>query len=179
MTNQVTLYQSSIFGELTEQDAKTIHETIAVGTTESQFRLFMSIAKTMDANILRGEIHPSVFSGKLSVQYGIDYYIRKAKETNSYRGYDVQLVHENDTYSVKRKRADDGRYYDEIVHEWEGNRGKVVRGYALAYKDGFQPFMVEMDIEEVEHWKASAIGMQKTMWTKQFNDMFKDRKSVV
>ncbi|MDQ0114319.1 RecT family recombinase [Paenibacillus harenae] len=171
--SQVTLYQASTFGDLLPEDVQTIHETIAKDCNESQFRLFMSIAKVMDANPLRGEIHPSVFSGKLSVQYGIDYYIRKAKETDSYRGYDVQLVHENDTYRVQRKRADDGRYYDEIVHEWEGNRGKVIRGYAIAYKEGFQPFLVEMDVEEVEHWKASAIGMQKTMWTKQFNDMFK------
>lgn len=171
--SQLTIYQATVFGELLPEDVKTIHETIAKDCNESQFRLFMSIAKVMDANPLRGEIHPSVFSGKLSVQYGIDYYIRKAKETETYRGYDVQLVYENDTYKVQRKRADDGRYYDEIVHEWEGNRGKVQRGYALAYKEGFQPFMVEMDVEEVEHWKASAIGMQKTMWTKQFNDMFK------
>jgi recombination protein RecT len=171
--SQLAIYQATVFGDLLPEDVKTIHETIAKDCNESQFRLFMSIAKVMDANPLRGEIHPSVFSGKLSVQYGIDYYIRKAKETETYRGYDVQLVYENDTYRVQRKRADDGRYYDEIVHEWEGNRGKVQRGYALAYKEGFQPFMVEMDVEEVEHWKASAIGMQKTMWTKQFNDMFK------
>jgi recombination protein RecT len=162
------------FGELTEQDIVTVRETIAKDCNESQFRLFMGIAKSSGANPLLQEIHPSVFQGKLTVQFGIDFHVRKAKETEGYQGYDVQLVHDNDTFKMHQERAEDGRYYAVIdEHSWGFPRGKVVGGYAIAYKEGYAPFTVVMDVEEVEHFKRSDIGMQKRMWTNFFNDMFK------
>ncbi|MGG3320874.1 RecT family recombinase [Brevibacillus centrosporus] len=162
------------FGELTEQDIVTVRETIAKDCNESQFRLFMGIAKSSGANPLLQEIHPSVFQNKLTVQFGIDFHVRKAKETEGYQGYDVQLVHDNDTFKMHQEKAEDGRYYAVIdEHSWGVPRGKVVGGYAIAYKEGYAPFTVVMDVEEVEHFKRSQIGMQKTMWTNYFNDMFK------
>lgn len=172
--NQLTLYKTLAYGAVTEQDIETIRETIAKDCNESQFRLFMGIAKSLDANPILGEIHPTVYQGKLTPQYGIDLFVRKAKETEGYKGYDVQLVHENDTFKMHQERADDGRYYAVIdEHSWGFPRGKVMGGYAMAYKEGIPPFTVTMDVEEVEHFKRSAIGMQKTMWTNNFNDMFK------
>jgi len=162
------------FGELTEQDIITVRETIAKDCNDSQFRLFMGIAKASGANPILQEIHPTVYQGKLTVQFGVDFYVRKAKETEGYRGYDVQLVHENDTFKMHQERAEDGRYYAVIdEHSWGFPRGKVIGGYAIAYKEGLAPFSVTMDVEEVEHFKRSQIGMQKTMWTNYFNDMFK------
>ncbi|WP_312118320.1 RecT family recombinase [Brevibacillus reuszeri] len=162
------------FGELTEQDIITVRETIAKDCNDSQFRLFMGIAKASGANPVLQEIHPSVFQGKLTVQFGIDFHVRKAKETEGYQGYDVQLVHDNDDFKMHQEKAEDGRYYAVIdEHSWGFPRGKVVGGYAIAYKEGYAPFTVVMDVEEVEHFKRSQIGMQKTMWTNYFNDMFK------
>lgn len=169
--NQLALYA---FGELTEQDVTTIRETIAKDCNDSQFRLFMGIAKASGANPVLQEIHPSVFQGKLTVQFGVDFHVRKAKESEGYRGYDVQLVHDNDEFKMHQERAEDGRYYAVIdEHSWGFPRGKVVGGYAVAYKEGLAPFTVVMDVEEVEHFKRSQIGMQKTMWNNYFNDMFK------
>lgn len=162
------------FGELTQEDITVLRETIAKDCNDTQFRLFMGIVKASGANPLLQEIHPSVFQGKLTVQYGIDFYVRKAKETEGYLGYDVQLVHENDTFKMHQERAEDGRYYAVIdEHSWGFPRGKVVGGYAVAYKEGLAPFTVVMDVEEVEHFKRSDVGMQKRMWTNFFNDMFK------
>jgi recombination protein RecT len=169
--NQLSLYK---FGELTEVDVQTIRETIAKDCNDSQFRLFMSIAKNALANPILNEIFPSVFGGKLTVQFGIDFYVRKAKETEGYLGYDVQLVHENDEVKMHQERAEDGRYYIVIDdHSIGFPRGKVIAGYAIAYKEGFKPFTVLMEVDEVEHYKRSKIGMQQTMWTNNFNDMFK------
>jgi len=171
---QLTQYQQYIFGELKAEDVKTIQETIAKDCNESQFRLFMAVAKAADANPLLGEIHPSVFSGKLTWQFGIEFYVRKAKETDGFRGHDVQLVHENHVFKRYRKRGEDGRYYDDFIHEAEEKEdGSVISGYAIAYKEGMPPFFVYMTVAEVEHYKRSSIGMQKTMWTNNFNDMFK------
>ncbi|WP_338842085.1 RecT family recombinase [Paenibacillus glucanolyticus] len=172
--NQVAVYNNYLFGSLTSEDIKTIHETIAKDCNEAQFKLFMGVAKAADANPLIGEIHPTVYQGKLTWQFGIDYHIRKAKEMEGYLGYDVQVIHENDTFEYSMERAEDGRYYL-LIEKFKGGfpKGKPVGGYAMAYKEGFMPFTVLMDIDEVEHYKRSAIGMQKTMWTNNFNDMFK------
>lgn len=172
--NQLAVYQSFAFGELTQQDVVTIRETIGKDCNESQFKLFMSIAKNAGANPILNEIYPAVRSGQLTVQFGIDFFVRKAKETDGYKGYDVQLVHENDEFKMHQEKDEDGRYYVVIdEHSWGMTRGKVMAGYAIAYKEGIKPFTVFMSVDEVDHFKRSQIGMQKTMWTNYFNDMFK------
>jgi len=174
MANQLSVYQSFAFGELTETDVITIRETIGKDCNESQFKLFMSIAKAAGANPVMNEIYPTVRQNQLTVQFGVDYFVRKAKETEGYQGYDVQLVHENDDFKMHQEKDEDGRYYVVIdEHSWGFPRGKVIGGYAIAYKTGFKPFTVVMEVEEVEHFRRSNIGMQKTMWTNYFNDMFK------
>lgn len=172
--NQLTMYQDLAFGELTEQDIVTIRETIGKECNESQFKLFMAIAKSSGANPVHNEIYPAVRGGQLTIQFGIDYYVRKSKETDGYYGYDVQLVHENDVFKMHQEKDEDGRYFMVIdEHSFQFPRGKVAGGYVFAYREGFKPFTVIMDAEEVEHYKRSNIGMQKTMWNNNFNDMFK------
>ncbi len=172
--NQLSVYQGMEFGELTPQDIVTVRETIGKDCNESQFKLFMSIAKNAGANPILNEIYPAVRGGQLTVQFGIDFYVRKAIETEGYQGYDVQLVHENDEFKMHQEKDEDGRYYMVIdEHSFGFPRGKVIGGYAFAYKDGMKPFSVIMEVDEVEHFKRSNIGMQKTMWTNFFNDMFK------
>jgi len=172
--NQLSVYQSFAFGELTETDVITIRETIGKDCNESQFKLFMSIAKAAGANPVMNEIYPTVRQGALTVQFGVDYYVRKSKEAEGFAGYDVQLVHENDEFKMHQEKSEDGQYYMVIdEHSFGFPRGKVIGGYAIAYKEGIKPFTVIMEVEEVEHFKRSGIGMQKTMWTNYFNDMFK------
>lgn len=174
MSNQLAVYQSFAFGELTQQDVVTIRETIGKDCNESQFKLFMSIAKNAGANPILNEIYPAVRSGQLTVQFGIDFFVRKAKETDGYKGFDVQLVHENDEFKMHQEKDEEGRYYIVIdEHSFGFPRGKVIGGYAIAYREGLNPFTVVMEVDEVEHFKRSQIGMQKTMWTNYFNDMFK------
>lgn len=174
MANQIQVYQGLAFGELTAQDITVVRSTIAKDCNEEQFRLFMSIAKASGANPIMNEIYPAVRSGQLTVQFGIDFFVRKAKESDGYQGYDVQLVHENDEFKMHQEKDEDGRYYMVIdEHSFGFPRGKVIGGYAIAYREGYKPFTVVMEVEEVEHFKRSNIGMQKTMWTNYFNDMFK------
>jgi recombination protein RecT len=174
MANQLTTYQSLAFGELSQQDIVTIRETIGKDCNESQFKLFMSIAKSSGANPIMNEIYPTVRQNQLTIQFGVDFFVRKAKESDGYQGYDVQLVHENDEFKMHQEKAEDGRYFVVIdEHSWGFPRGKVIGGYAIAYKEGMKPFTVIMEVDEVDHFKRSNIGMQKTMWTNYFNDMFK------
>lgn len=172
--NQLGIHQGMAFGEVTAQDVTTIRETIGKDCNESQFKLFMSIAKASGANPVMNEIYPAVRGGQLTVQFGVDFYVRKSKESDGYQGYDVQTVHENDEFKMHQEKSEDGRYYAVIdEHSWGFPRGKVIGGYAIAYREGYNPFTVIMEVDEVEHFKKSQIGMQKTMWTNYFNDMFK------
>lgn len=160
--------------ELTQEDVQTLKHTIAKDLNDSQFKLFLSMCEKTGANPIVNEIHPSVFKGQMTVQFGYDFYIRKAKESDGYKGYDIQLIHENDEFKVARKVDDQGRSYMEVEkHEVSFPRGKVIGGYAIAYRDGVTPFMTLMEVTEVEHLRKSNIGMQKTMWTNYFEDMFK------
>lgn len=172
--NQLQTYQGMAFGELTQQDVATIRETIAKDANDSQFRLFMGVAKTTGANPLTNEIYAAVRGGQLTIQYGYDLYIRKAKEADGYQGYDVQLVHENDDFKLTREKDELGRSYPVVEkHDITFPRGKVIACYAIAYREGLPPMTVPMEVDEVEHFKRSGIGMQKTMWNNYFQDMFK------
>lgn len=174
MSNQLQVYKGLEFGELSTQDIATIRETIAKDANESQFRLFMGVAKASGANPLTNEIYAAVRGGQLTIQYGYDFYVRKAKESDGYLGYDVQLVHENDEVKVSRKTDDHGRSYMVVsAHNISFPRGKVVAAYAIAFREGVTPFTVFMEAEEVDHLRKSNIGMQKTMWNNYFGDMFK------
>ena len=169
-----TTYQQLAYGDLSQEDVSTIKQTIAKDCNDSQFRLFMAIAKSSGANPVMNEVYPTVRSGQLTVQFGVDFFIRKAKESDGYLGYDVQLVHEQDEFKMHQEKAEDGRYYMVIdEHSFGFPRGRVIGGYCIAYREGQKPFTVIMEVEEVEHFKKSNIGMQKTMWTNYFNDMFK------
>lgn len=172
--NQLQVYQGMAFGELSTQDITTIRQTIGKDCNESQFNLFMSIAKSSGANPVLNEIYPTVRQGQLTIQYGYDFYVRKAKETDGYLGYDVQLVHENDKLKVSRKTDDQGRSFMVVSdHDISFPRGKVIAAYAIAFREGVTPFTVFMERDEVSHLEKSNIGMQKTMWTNYFGDMFK------
>lgn len=174
MSNQLQAYQGMEFGELTTQDVATIQETVAKGASDSQFRFFMATAKASGANPLTNEIYATVRQGQLTIQYGYDFYVRKAKESDGYLGYDVQLVHENDELKVSRNTDDKGRSYMVVSdHNITFPRGKVIAAYAIAFRENVTPFTVFMEADEVEHLRKSNIGMQKTMWTNYFGDMFK------
>lgn len=171
MSNQIITVGKN---ELSQEDVQTLKNTIAKDLNESQFKLFLAMCHRTGANPIVNEIHPSVFKGQMTVQFGYDFYIRKAKETEGYLGYDVQLIHENDDFKVARKVDEQGRSYMAVEkHEVTFPRGKVIGGYAVAYRKNVTPFMVLMEVSEVEHLKKSNIGMQKTMWTNYFEDMFK------
>lgn len=174
MNRQLQVYQGLEFGALSTQDVATIRETIAKDTNDSQFRLFMGVAKSSGANPLTNEIYAAVRGGQLTIQYGYDFYVRKAKESEGYLGYDVQLVHENDEVEISRKTDEQGRSYMVVNdHAITFPRGKIIAAYAIAFRKDVSPFTVFMEVDSVDHLRRSNIGMQKTMWTNYFDDMFK------
>lgn len=163
------LVDTSVYGNFTKGELDTIRQTIAKDLNDPQFALFMRTAHGWGLNPFLGHIHGMAYGGKLSIQVAVEGYEFKAEENykDEYLGCEVQLVHENDKFSVRREKDGDTQVLKVVEHEFGFPRGKVIGGYAIARRKGHPDFTVLMEIEEVEELS------KKDMWKKWFNDMFK------
>lgn len=171
--------QLATLGNWSIEDIETMKHTLASGTNDSQFQLFLRTAHASGLNPFLNHIYAIVYQGKMSLQIGIEGIAYLAKQAPGYKGYDAQIVCENDEFRAKKSTVYNektGEREDEwtiVTHEIGFPRGKIIGAYAIAYRDGFPPFTVLMDWEEVEHFQQSSIPNQKTMWSKYTADMFK------
>jgi recombination protein RecT len=163
-------------GSFSAEDVQIMHQMFGADLTPEQFRFFVRASDAMGLNPFYGHVTPVVYKGKLSIQIQAEGYVYKGRQVEGYQGHDVQLVHENDTFKA-RKVIDigpDGKQRDTwqiVEHEVGFPRGRIIGGYAIAYREGFRPFVVLMDVEEVEHMKK---GFNAHMWNSGFfPDMFK------
>ncbi len=159
-------------GGFSAEDVQIMHQMFGADLTPEQFRFFVRAADAMGLNPFYGHCNPVVYKGKLSIQIQVEGYVYKGRQVEGYQGHDVQLVHENDEFKARKIKDENGRDVWEIVtHEVGFPRGKIIGGYAIAYREGFRPFVVLMDVEEVEHMKK---GFNAHMWSGGFfPDMFK------
>jgi recombination protein RecT len=157
----------SIVSKFTPEELETLKATIARGTTNEQFALFVQTCQHSGLNPFLNHIHCIVYNGKegpvMSIQIAVEGILYLARQTEGYRGTDVQLVHENDEFKFDAKTK-------EITHIIGFPRGKVLGGYAIAKREGFDDVIVVMEVNEVEHMLK---GRNAHMWKEWFNDMFK------
>jgi recombination protein RecT len=168
----------TVVGNYSPEDLQVMRETLATGTNDAQFGLFIRTAHAAGLNPFLNHIYAPVYQGKMTLQIGIEGITYLAKQKEGYKGYDAQTVCDNDVFKAKRVKVKiaDGEQVDmwEVVeHEIGFPRGKIIGAYAIAYREGFRPYTVLMDISEVEHFFTSSIGAQQTMWKKFTADMFK------
>jgi recombination protein RecT len=161
--------------EYSTEELQVIQQTIAKGTTPQQFQLFMKTAQYAGLNPFLNHIYCIVYgqgqNATMSIQISVEGIVYLAKQHPDYRGYDVQLVHENDEFKARKiKHENDHDSWEIVTHEVGFPRGKVIGCYAIAYREGFRPFVVLMDIEEVQH---NLTGRNAGTWKTYFNDMFK------
>ncbi|MRB24287.1 hypothetical protein GH839_25910 [Bacillus thuringiensis] len=169
MTNQVTAAPNTdkVIGNFTKSELDTIKSTIATGTTNEQFALFVQTCVNSELNPFLNHIYCIVYGGKMSIQVSVEGVLHLARQKNGYKGIDVQTVHENDEFEADRSQ--EGEW---IIrkHQVKFPRGKVIGCYAVAQREGFKDVVVMMETDEVIHMKN---GTNKHMWNNWFNDMFK------
>jgi recombination protein RecT len=170
MSKQTQLAQvntQAVVGNFTQAELDTLKATIARGTTNEQFALFVQTCVNSGLNPFLNHIHCIVYNGKegptMSIQIAVEGILYLARRTEGYKGIECQLVHENDEFKFNAKTK-------EITHEIGFPRGKVVGGYAIAKREGFDDVVVIMEVNEVEHMTK---GRNAHMWKEWFNDMFK------
>lgn len=169
MANQVTAAPNTdkVIGNFTKLELDTIKSTIATGTTNEQFSLFVQTCVNSELNPFLNHIYCIVYGGKMSIQVSVEGVLHLARQKNGYKGIDVQTVHENDEFEADRSQ--EGEW---IIrkHQVKFPRGKVIGCYAVAQREGFKDVVVMMETDEVIHMKN---GTNKHMWNNWFNDMFK------
>lgn len=169
MANQVTATPNTekVIGNFTKSELDTIKSTIATGTSNEQFALFVQTCVNSELNPFLNHIYCIVYGGKMSIQVSVEGVLHLARQKNGYKGIDVQTVHENDEFEADRSQ--EGEW---IIrkHQVKFPRGKVIGCYAVAQREGFKDVVVMMETDEVIHMKN---GTNKHMWNNWFNDMFK------
>ncbi len=166
-TAVTTVNTESVVGNFTQKELDTLKATIARGTTNEQFALFVQTCVNSGLNPFLNHVHCIVYQGKdgptMSIQIAVEGILYLARKTEGYKGVEAQLVHENDEFSYDATNK-------QIKHEVGFPRGKVIGGYAIAKREGFDDVVVLMEVDEVEHMKK---GRNGHMWREWFNDMFK------
>jgi recombination protein RecT len=165
MANNQTQIQA--IGNFSVDDLQTMKHTLAVGATDAQFNLFVRTATASGLNPFLNHIYCIVYGGKMSIQVSVEGIVYLAKRVEGYQGIDTQLVHENDDFEASI--TEDGSWRIDS-HKIKFPRGKVIAAYAIAYREGFRPYTVFMDVDEVQHHLT---GNNATNWKKYFNDFFK------
>lgn len=157
-----------LVSSFSQTELDTLKQTIARGTTNEQFALFVQTCANSGLNPFLNHIHCIVYDSQkngptMSLQIAVEGILYLARKTEGYKGIDCQLIHENDEFKFNAKTK-------EIDHEIGFPRGKVIGGYAVAKRDGFEDLVVLMETNEVEHMLK---GRNGHMWKDWFNDMFK------
>ena len=164
MSNQVAVSNTqAVVGTFTQTELDTLKHTIAVGTSNEQFALFVQTCVNSGLNPFLNQIYCIVYGGKMSIQVAVEGVLALARKQPGFKGVDVELVHENDDFKYNPASK-------EITHSVGFPRGKVIGGYAIAKKENFTDVVTLMEVSEVEHMTK---GNNKNMWTNYFNDMFK------
>ncbi|MGM7428535.1 RecT family recombinase [Bacillus pacificus] len=166
--NQVAVSNTqTVVGSFTQSELDTLKGTIAAGTTNEQFALFVQTCVNSELNPFLNHIFCIVYGNKMSIQISVEGVLHLARQKSGYKGIDVQTVHENDEFDAER--SNEGEWIIKN-HKVKFPRGQVVGCYAVAQREGFKDVVVLMETNEVDHMKS---GTNKHMWNNWYNDMFK------
>jgi len=167
MANIAVSNTQAVVGSFTQAELDTLRGTIAVGTSNEQFALFVQTCVNSGLNPFLNHIYCIVYGNKMSIQVSVEGILYLARQKDGYKGVDVQTVHENDDFEAER--TNEGEWVIKS-HKIKFPRGKVVGCYAVALREGFKDVVVFMETNEVDHMKN---GNNKAMWNNWYNDMFK------
>ncbi|PFP29374.1 hypothetical protein COJ96_10745 [Bacillus sp. AFS073361] len=162
------IYNEKFVGNFTRKELDTLRATIARGTTDEEFGLYVQTCVNTGLNPFLNHIHCMVYEGKngrqMSIQISSEGVLYLARKTKGYKGVDAQMVHENDEFMIDlaKKKI--------IKHEIGFPRGRIIGAYAIARHTEFEDKILLMDVQEVEHMKK---GKNAHMWNTWFADMFK------
>jgi recombination protein RecT len=146
---------------------EVIRTSIAPTATDSEFLLFAHKAASYKLDPFKNEIFFIKYGNTARIQFAAEAYLSKAREQEGFQPPDTQMVHENDEFKIRMNP--ETKEMEVVIHEIGFPRGKIIGAYSIAYRDGYKPVTVIMDIDEVSHMFT---GQNKENWNKWTADMF-------
>ena len=163
--------QLSLTPEITEafapQVLEVIRTSIAPTATDTEFLLFAHKAASYGLDPFKNEIFFIKYGNTARIQFAAEAYLSKAREKEGFQPPDTQMVHENDEFKVQKNP--ETKELEVVQHDIGFPRGRIIGAYSIAYREGYRPVTVIMDVEEIEHMFK---GQNKENWQKWTSDMF-------
>jgi hypothetical protein len=149
------------------QVLEVIRTSIAPTATDTEFLLFAHKAASYKLDPFKNEIFFIKYGNTARIQFAAEAYLAKAREQEGFQPPVTQMVHENDEFKIVMNH--ETKELEVVTHEIGFPRGKIIGAYSIAYRDGYKPVTVIMDIDEVAHMFT---GQNKDNWNKWTADMF-------
>lgn len=157
--------------EITEAFApavlEVIRNSIAPTANDQEFLLFAHKAASYGLDPFKNEIFFIKYGSQARIQFAAEAYLSKAREQEGFIPPDTQMVHENDEFKIAMNQ--ETKKMEVVQHEIGFPRGKIIGAYSIAYREGFPPVTVIMDVDEIAHMFT---GQNKDNWNKWTSDMF-------
>ena len=165
--NSITQYTPEITEAFKPEVLQVIRTSIAPTATDQEFLLFAHKAASYGLDPFKNEIFFIKYGNTARIQFAAEAYLSKAREKEGFMPPDTQMVHENDDFRIGKN--EETKELEVVKHDIGFPRGKIIGAYSVAYREGYRPVTVIMDIEEVAHMFT---GQNKDNWNKWTSDMF-------
>jgi recombination protein RecT len=170
MSNQLaTINTQAVVGSFTQAELETLKATIAKGTTNEQFALFVQTCVRSGLNPFLNQIFCQVYNTKdgpvMSIQIAVEGIVALAKRHPQYKGFIASEVKQNDEFYADVAAGT-------VEHKIKSlDRGQTVGAYCVAYREGAPNILVMVTIDQVQHLIKSEKGAQARMWKDYLDDM--------
>ncbi|MCR8986024.1 recombinase RecT [Brevibacillus laterosporus] len=167
MTTQLQEANTNVvIGNFTQAELDTLKATVAKGTTNEQFALFVQTCVSSGLNPFLNQIYCIVYRGRdgavMSMQIAVEGIVALAKRNPHYKGFIASEVKEHDEFEINVAAG-------EVTHKITAmQRGKTIGAYCVAYREGAPNVAVVITIDQIEHLVK---GRNKDMWRDYFDDM--------
>jgi recombination protein RecT len=156
----------AVVGSFTQSELDTLKATIARGTTNEQFALFVQTCARSGLNPFLNQIYCIVYNGKdgpvMSIQIAVEGIVALAKRHPQYKGFIASEVKENDEFEIDVVTGEPKHRITTL------QRGKTIGAYCVAYREGAPNIAVVVTTDQVEHLVKGRNGQ---MWKDYFDDM--------
>lgn len=167
MSNQIAVSNTqAVVGSFTQNELETLKGTIAKGTSNEQFALFVQTCVQSGLNPFLNQIYCITYNGKdgpvMSIQIAVEGIVALAKKHSQYKGFIASEVKENDEFEIDVVTG-------EPIHRIKTmQRGKTIGAYCVAYREGIPNVAVIITNDQVDHLLK---GRNGSMWKDYFDDM--------
>lgn len=157
----------AVVGSFTQSELDTLKQTIAKGTTNEQFALFVQTCVRSGLNPFLNQIYCIVYNTRdhgptMSIQIAVEGIVALAKRHPNYKGFIASEVKENDEFEIDVVTGEPKHRITTM------QRGKTVGAYCVAYREGAPNIAVIVTADQVDHLVKGRNGQ---MWKDYFDDM--------